>query len=866
MFSDVRMLFGKKFEEVVEFVQIRDEHNRGGFVEFKWAIEDIDNIIIAEKIDNDGELVNPRPFFIEFLLRFPMIYFPESETRKYLFFPAKRTENGVYQYDSNICKKFEVGKTIEAYYQISKTEENLILDAETKKPNHWIWHFIKGTSPVKEKNFMRYDIEIETSIDWAQEYLWYTVEDIGSDGLSVKEPIKYPIIEESEQIAKGDKERYRYKFYVCTEPHKTVTLKSDPVYLNLISKIDEGSIASEKNVPNIKGNADFSEIDHNIYCLNTKCMHIFAPDERTVTLKPTIDVIELKNLYNAKICVEDNKSVAKRKHDDEDIDDNEESQDEYRTLNLASDVKKFLKLDEIWKYSIHRLLFGDEITEIIDAEIKVKDTKEKTDNEKAKAHKDMGDAVSRLDNLQSIENKDNHKKAVEIFSYVEKQSDLDMQKVKFEENEIKEKAEKNGEKTEKLLFYYGQFIKLDYQKVLSEKLGNDNINAYVNIKDFCHHLHAVGDEDINKVILRDRDSFIEKPNATEDHRKIQDRYHQSVSNFSCPSCGHGLLPKQGQIETKVVMLIGDTSAGKSVYLANTLRAYLNNERFLNKMGITVTVSDEAEWYLDEIKSKIGESDQPTAEISKALYFRIKSGNSEKYLVIYDMPGEWFSSKKYYKERAGKMLRIYKASQIVLFLYPVDAISIPGGKKPTTSFDKFLNIIQDDIFNGTLPDEKGFGVRMEQYSKGLADKKLAFILSKIDKWREGELEVLFHQYKKNIKELLSLKGIETTLDIYVSDDEDVRKEYMLKVIQAEIEMTRSFFKNCLDTENALIESYLTLSNQNNDIAFFSYGSPEHKVASVDSINNAKRRYAAIRPFNSIQWILNEIFDYRQIAGD
>jgi len=747
---------GYKFNDLIMFEESDSiKEKRGQFILFKWALDNIDYVLVSEtenSINNSNVNVS-NSFYIDTLIRFPIIFFPKKEIKKYRFFPAKKSSDGIIYYNSVIYKDFRIGKTIEAKYRISTNTINPKIESNKEKEN-FIKKILNKNNSSKEIQ-TKYDIhhvEIITSTNKAYEDLYYTV--------SSQKSIKYPIC----TISDIDEERkYRYKFYVCTEVGETIELCSNKSIIRLIKsdtsdnkseilKSDDSFVINKRNNGSSK---------YKIHCIDPDCMCSFELEERKVKLKPPSDVVEWAKFYNYIITKANN-----------------EPKSNYRT-KTTDKLRKNSEDDEI-----------DEIEVKVNNNINQSDKSENSD-------KEMEDWIC---------------------------------EILFLKNE-----EANMEKTRKFLFYYGDFIKNDYNK---EETNKNSIN------DLCSSLEPF-DEILNVNLVNISDAlYFENHFINEvDSYKIRDKKRQPISQLCCPYCNKPLLPRQGQQKTNIILLIGDTESGKTVYLANTLKAYLRDGEILTDVGVTVSVGEQAEEYLERMKVDIDNHlIESTRGISYPLYFEIHMDGISQYVVIYDIRGEWFTSEQQIaqEKRIGILKNIFNASDVLLFMYPVESIEVSGREKIRHPFNKILETIQNDIFN----------IDFKNTAEG-KNKKIAFILSKVDKFRKdynnGIIRARFHKFESEITKLMEIAGIETDLDVYISENVAQKREFMLNILNNEISITRDIFKSCFKTETSWLTRHFNLE----DISFFSYGSPE------DS-STGNKRYAAIRPFNSIQWIINTIF--------
>jgi hypothetical protein len=228
------------------------------------------------------------------------------------------------------------------------------------------------------------------------------------------------------------------------------------------------------------------------------------------------------------------------------------------------------------------------------------------------------------------------------------------------------------------------------------------------------------------------------------------------------------------------------------------------------------------------------------------------------MVIYDFQGEWLFEDKNIDERSTIVKNIYDKSDIVLFLFPVEQIDHEAIQKPDEipAFIRLLGKLNDDVF--VSDDLKMFN-----------NKKIAFILSKIDKLRKdysGE-DVQRDFFKENIsviERLLGedyhngerigapLNGIETCIDLITETSDDKKKTITNIILAAEQTATKEFFERVLKKEAVAIKSMASKINIDyNSIAFFSYGTPD-----ADENIKSKNRHP-IRPFNSVQWLLDNL---------
>jgi hypothetical protein len=408
---------------------------------------------------------------------------------------------------------------------------------------------------------------------------------------------------------------------------------------------------------------------------------------------------------------------------------------------------------------------------------------------------------------------------------------LEVRKILFDNS-----YEKNDlRKTLKLIFYYSNAL---YKKRKDEyKQGIDSF------------------EDANIVSLSLENFFTgEEANKL---TGVRDRHGSLVEEFFCPSCfSEGRFDKNGKPrelihnhgvnETVFISLLGATSAGKTVYLAKTMYSYFKEIHLINS-GISASPSPETEKYLDKVvdELKTGDIIVATSEIQRLTY-EIRRGGVAKNVIIYDIPGETLFSdspvnKKY---RKGIIKNIYNRANIVLFIFPIDHAEVAGAIKPpenVPTFYKLMEKIKPQVFENTA----------------FSGKNTAFILSKIDKLKKdyGGSDIRIDALPNPddiIGKTLALEGIETSLDFYTAyskEDTLGKTEAIENVLRNENRLTEDFFKKVLVKDYNNIES---IFHDKPHPRYFSYGTPDGDV------NNKDKIIPAIRPFNSIQWIIGNLF--------
>jgi hypothetical protein len=392
----------------------------------------------------------------------------------------------------------------------------------------------------------------------------------------------------------------------------------------------------------------------------------------------------------------------------------------------------------------------------------------------------------------------------------------------------------NLKKALKVVFYYSSALCIKRKK-------RDGVDTFENIDKT---------EDIHIPKLNHTNFF-----APEEAVKIsgnKDRYGNSVSEYYCPHCfdpseKKPLIRDHGKNETVFISLLGATSSGKTVYLAQTMFSYFKNSVNINR-DLDAGWDDETENYLKEIKETLSRGDQVKsnhgrADIKQLTYF-LTLGGVTKNIVIYDIPGEMLFEEDA-TNRKEILKKIYDRANIVLFIFPVEqaehsAIIRPEG---VPTFRKIIDKIKTDIFSGTSDSP---------YGSTLPAGNTAFILSKVDKLRPDYLgkdikKQYFTTAGNIVEKITALEGIETNLDVFTATGAD-KAAKIADVLNREDEYTRKFFYDVLSSEYVAIKNNFPI-----DAKFFSYGTPDG-----DPLNKNKNIHP-IRPFNSIQWIIDRIFE-------
>ena len=407
----------------------------------------------------------------------------------------------------------------------------------------------------------------------------------------------------------------------------------------------------------------------------------------------------------------------------------------------------------------------------------------------------------------------------------------------------------NMEKVKKFMYYYGTTI----MQIFDKQTETIDVDMDVDVKN--------GFSDLFKTAL--------------------DRYGNIVLDFHCPFCykredydpdrnPQKLSKNAGKARTIIVTLMGASASGKTIYLTKTMNSYFKEAAVIS--GLSVRPDKATENYINQVSSDFDKekmyraTDKSKVEI---LNFSIShsESNHEVNFVIYDVAGEWFFEEAHREERITIVKNMYKKAEIVLFLFPTEQIDHDAIKKQqfisdsngvsvkTPSFMRLLERINDEVFS-----------LCEQNH----NKKIAFILSKIDKFQQDyqgtdvEREYL-NEYAIEIDRLLGnkrsqhsdvevqnpLDGIETSLELHTEKDKDKKKQIVNTILKNEQEITKEFFEKVLIKESTEIKRIHSFDFER--LSFFSYGMPDA------DINNKSGYRHSIRPFNSIQWLLDKVFE-------
>jgi hypothetical protein len=392
-------------------------------------------------------------------------------------------------------------------------------------------------------------------------------------------------------------------------------------------------------------------------------------------------------------------------------------------------------------------------------------------------------------------------------------------------------------KTLKLIFYYFQAL----WKKRTGEFKYQNIDSY---------------DDTNIVSLSIDIFFAaEEANKLTD---VKDRHGCLVEEFLCPKCyaenrldkngkPRELVRNHGVNETVFISLLGATSAGKTVYLAKTMYSYFKENHPINN-GLVAIPSPETNEYLNKVIDELKSGDKivATSEIQRLTY-EIMFRGVAKNVIIYDIPGETLFSNSMQNRiaRIGTIRNIYERANIVLFIFPIDHAEVEGAIKRPEGVPTFMNLMM--IINQQVFQNSAF-----------TGKNTAFILSKIDKLKRdyGGSDIRLDALPnpgETIEKTLELEGVETSLEFYTAysnNDELGQTEAIKNVLKTENELTEDFFKNVLKKDYNFIKSIFTPDKPRPQ--YFSYGTPD------GDINNKNKIIPAVRPFNSIQWIIGNLF--------